>query len=133
MRARFNETTMEFQIRTGKPSSQIFARARALKVLNYLDTHVHPHQLLKSCTQQVGCTPLIFHYSYSISTWFATLVQQSRREMEPKCVPQLFLKPLRGTRRSDKGDFFPCPQLQSHKSLQKLTRPRFLLAFKMAN
>ena len=50
--------------------------------------------------------------------------------MEPKCVPQLCLRPLRVTRRSDKGHFFPCPQLQSQKSLRKLTRPRSLLAFK---
>ena len=56
---------------------------------------------------------------------FATL--EARRELEPKSIPQLFLGSLLGTRRSAIGQFFPSPQKQSQKSLQKLTRPSFFL------
>ena len=41
------------------------------------------------------------------SDTFATL--ETRRELESKYVPQLFLGSLRGTRRSAIGQFFPCP------------------------
>ena len=41
------------------------------------------------------------------SDTFAT--QETRRQLEPKCVPQLSLGSLRRTRRSAIGQFFPCP------------------------
>ena len=66
----------------------------------------------------------------AIASSFATL--EMRRELEKKCVPQLFLGSLLGTRCSVifllLANFFPCPKQQSKKSLWKLTRPSFLVS-----
>ena len=42
-----------------------------------------------------------------VNNSFATV--ETRRELEPNCVPQLFLGWLLGTRRSAIGHFFHCP------------------------
>ena len=52
---------------------------------------------------------------------------EARRELEPKCIPQLIMGSLLGTHRLAIGQFFPSSRKQSQKSLQKLTRPSFLL------
>ena len=67
---------------------------------------------------------------------FSTL--EARRELKPKCIPQVFLGSLLRTRRSAIRQFFPSPWKQSQKSLQKFTRPSFLLvglrcAYKLAD
>ena len=50
--------------------------------------------------------------------------------LEPKCVPQLFVRSLLGTRRSMRlsaiGQFFLSPWQQSQNSLRRLTRPSSL-------
>ena len=63
---------------------------------------------------------------------------EARRELEPKCIPQVFLGSLLRTRRSVIRQIFPSPWKQSQKSLQKLTRSSFLLvglcrAYKLAD
>ena len=83
------------------------------------------------------------------SLWFATFSRsaatqpfctlETRRELEPIYVPQLFLGgflgSLVGTRQSAIGQLFflLCLYQQSQKPLRKLTRPRFLLVSKVAN
>ena len=39
---------------------------------------------------------------------FPTL-ETTKKKLEPKCVPQLFLESLLGTSQSAIGQFFPCP------------------------
>ena len=66
------------------------------------------------------------------SVLFATL--ETSGELEPKCVPQVFLGTLLGRRRSAIGYFSPCPQLeQSQKSWRKFSRPSFPLFCKVTN
>ena len=69
---------------------------------------------------------------HSIVYWVLPMKWGMRRELEPKCVPQLFLGSLLGTRRSAIGQFFRCPKQRSQKSLRKLTRPSFLLEWRIA-
>ena len=52
---------------------------------------------------------------------------ETKREMEPRCIPQLFLGSLQATHRSIVGQFLLCPWKQSQKPVRKLTRPIFLL------
>ena len=61
---------------------------------------------------------------------FATL--EMRRQLEPKCVSQLFLVPLLGTRRSAIGQFFPVPS-NSPEVFAKVNSARFLLVSKVAH
>ena len=64
MRARFNETAFEFQIRTGKPSSQIFARVPNVFYIIWILTYIHTNFYADNPThKQVGCFLLIFHRS----------------------------------------------------------------------
>ena len=69
--------------------------------------------------------------SVTLHLLFATL--ERRKELEPKCAPQLIVGSLLMTRRSAIGQFFPSPWKQSQKSLRKWTRPISLLVSKVAN
>ena len=69
--------------------------------------------------------------SVTLHLLFATL--ERRKELEPKCVPQLILGSLLRTCGSAIGQFFPSPWKQPQKSLRKWTRPISLLVSEVAN
>ena len=67
---------------------------------------------------QARDTAILFNHIYGFSLSDLSRISQNgsgnslletRRKIEPKCVPQVFLGTLLGTRLSAIGQFFPCP------------------------
>ena len=60
---------------------------------------------------------------------FAIRHFRSEKEMEPKCVPQLFRGSLLGTRRSAIGQFFSVSLVTVPEVFAKVNSPQFLSHF----